>query len=122
MKTTLLTTIILLFLCACKPQTETQNISIQKLQTLLKQDIQLVDVRTPDEWEKGIINTALKISVTSEDFEQKAEKMLNKEKPVYLYCRTEGRSSKAVEILREKGYNAFYVTGGYNDWKNKIEE
>lgn len=123
MKTKILIILGVYLLLACKTQNkEIQSISIEELEVQLTKDIQIVDVRTPQEWKKGIIKEALKISVTSSDFEQKAVEMLDKSKPVYLYCRTEGRSFKAAEILFEKGYKAIYVTGGYNEWKNKIKK
>lgn len=123
MKVFFLITFNLFLFLSCKSKFENvTSISIEELEIELAKDIQLVDVRTPKEWEKGIINGALKINVTSDDFETKSEKILDKTKPVYLYCRTEGRSFKVAEILFEKGYKAIYVIGGYNEWKDKIEE
>lgn len=113
---------VFLFL-ACKPQNkDIPSISVEELQTQLTKDIQLVDVRTPTEWERGIINGALKINVTSNDFETKSEELLNKSKPVYLYCRTGGRSLRAAEILKHKGFKVYNINGGYNEWKDKFKK
>ncbi|MGM9511710.1 rhodanese-like domain-containing protein [Larkinella sp. GY13] len=43
-------------------------------------------------------------------------KDLNKQKPVYVYCLSGGRSKAAAEQLRSLGYGPVYeLTGGYLD-------
>lgn len=86
---------------------------------LNKQNVQLLDVRTPKEIAQGFIKTASFINYFDEDFAIKAIDTLDKNKPVYLYCRTGNRSSKAVKILEEKGFKAYNVLGGYNQWKKE---
>lgn len=123
MKTKILIIFGLFLFLACKPQNkEIPNITVEELQTKLDTNIQLVDVRTPSEWKRGTINGALKINVVSSNFEQKSEELLNKSKPVYLYCRTGGRSLRAAEILKNKGFEVYNIEGGYNEWKNKIKK
>ncbi len=99
------------------------HITTTALKGLLKKDkeIQLVDVRTPEEWEAGIIKGAQKIEVTSSTFTNKAMGILQKDKPVYLYCRKGGRSSRAAKILQEKGFEVYSVEGGYTAWKKTKE-
>jgi rhodanese-related sulfurtransferase len=94
------------------------------LQTILstQEKIQLVDVRTPQEWKKGTVKNALKINVTSDSFEKKALEKLDKKKPVYVYCRSGGRSKIASEILVEKGFEVYNVEGGYLKWQEEIKE
>jgi rhodanese-related sulfurtransferase len=46
-------------------------------------------------------------------------KLLDKNKPVYLYCRGGGRSGKSAKILQEKGYTIYNVLGGYTKWKKE---
>lgn len=123
MKLGILTFFSVLFFVTCKPKVKgVENISVEDLEILLKKDIQLVDVRTPDEWKKGIIKNALKIDITSDNFEAKAIEKLDKSKPVYLYCRSGIRSLIAGEILYKQGFIVYNLESGYNDWKNKIEE
>lgn len=97
------------------------DISVEDLQITLKKrkDVQLLDVRTPEEWSEGIIRNALKINVTGNGFAEKAEAVLNKSKPVYVYCRSGGRSRIAAKILVKKGYKVYNIEGGYMDWLNK---
>ncbi|CAM1356629.1 rhodanese-like domain-containing protein [Tenacibaculum halocynthiae] len=114
--------ITVLFLTGCKGQSkEIKNITTSTLETVLKSDsrIQLVDVRTPAEWQKGIIENAIKIDVTSSSFEKEALKLLDKTKPVYLYCRSGGRSMIAAETLLKKGFEVYNIEGGYMQWQQK---
>ncbi|WP_431166642.1 rhodanese-like domain-containing protein [Tenacibaculum halocynthiae] len=116
--------ITVLFLTGCKGQSkEIKNITTNTLETVLKSDskIQLVDVRTPDEWQKGIIENAIKIDVTSSSFEKESLKLLDKTKPVYLYCRSGGRSMIAAETLLKKGFEVYNIEGGYMQWQQKTK-
>lgn len=116
--------ITIIFLSNCKGQVkEVVNIQVSDLQTILntREGIQLVDVRTPAEWEGGTIKNAIKINVTAPDFEEKALKTLSKEEPIYLYCRSGGRSLIAADILLKKGYEVYNVEGGYLKWKETIK-
>jgi rhodanese-related sulfurtransferase len=104
----------------CNEQQETATITTKELKVLLMQEkIQLLDVRTSAEIKNGFIETAIFINYFEEDFFIKATKVLNKNKPVYLYCRSGNRSGKSAKILQEKGYNVYNVLGGYNQWKKE---
>lgn len=111
---------VMLFSCTSKVA-EVKNISVDELQMLLKDNeaIQLVDVRTPTECAEGTISNALEINVTADGFESIALKKIDKTKPVYLYCRSGGRSKIASELLLKKGFETYNVLGGYNAWKQK---
>lgn len=101
----------------CNSQNNKINsITTIELKTLLKKDIQLLDVRTPEEVKKGAIENALFINYFDDDFTRKATAKLNKNKPVYLYCRSGNRSSKAAILLKNKGFKVINVLGGYNQW------
>jgi len=104
----------------CKTQENKKTITTKELKELLaKEKIQLVDVRTLKEVKQGIIKNALFIDYFDADFSKKIKKKLKKDKPVYLYCRSGNRSVKACKILQEKGYQAYSVLGGYNQWKKE---
>ncbi|MGB1043121.1 MAG: rhodanese-like domain-containing protein [Tenacibaculum sp.] len=121
-KIVLLIAAILLVITSCKPQTEgIKDVTVDDLKVVLNstKTIQLLDVRTPSEWEKGSINNAIKINVTSNKFETLVLEKLNKEVPVYVYCRSGGRSKIASEILLKNGFEAYNVLGGYLDWQKK---
>lgn len=81
-------------------------------------DIQLLDVRTAEEFNEGHVAGAMNVSVTDEGFEEGVVS-LNKEKPIYVYCRSGKRSAKAAEILSELGFKVIYdVEGGITAWRN----
>lgn len=78
--------------------------------------IQLVDVRTADEFNEGTIGKAQNIDYLSEDFTVKL-KGLNKDEPVYVFCRSGNRSEKARKIMLDLGFKEVYdLQGGYNAW------
>ncbi|MEZ4875092.1 MAG: rhodanese-like domain-containing protein [Flavobacteriaceae bacterium] len=78
---------------------------------------QLLDVRTEGEYLVSHLKNAQNICVTSDDFQEKAAS-LDKEKPVYVYCKGGGRSSKAAQILRDMGFTKVYdLQGGLKNWQ-----
>ena len=114
--------LILMMIFSCNSQLEgIKNISVDDLKVVLKNDatIQLLDVRTPKEWNEGIIENAIKIDVTAEGFENLANEKLDKSKPVYIYCRSGGRSKIASNLLLKQGFQPYNVLGGYMDWEEK---
>jgi rhodanese-related sulfurtransferase len=84
---------------------------------MAKKDAQLIDVRTPGEYNEGHISNAKNIDFNSADFKAKLEK-LDKNKPVLVYCAVGGRSGKAAAMLKEMGFKEVYdLKGGFNAWK-----
>jgi|TARA_R100000935_G_C2761126_1_gene133671 rhodanese-related sulfurtransferase len=83
-------------------------------------DVQLVDVRTADEFKAGAIESALNIDFfQQENFTEEFEK-LDKEQPVYLYCRSGSRSQQAAGKLKAMGFTKIYdLQGGYMGWPFK---
>jgi phage shock protein E len=77
---------------------------------------QLLDVRTPNEWNAGKIESSKCMNFMDADFKQQVEK-LDKNKPVFVYCAAGGRSTKASQILKEAGFKVIYNLqgGGYAD-------
>lgn len=76
----------------------------------------IVDVRTPEEYNEGHIEGAVNINLFDEDFLSKASK-LDKNKPVYVYCKSGGRSARASKQLAENGFkNVYDLDGGILNW------
>ncbi|AUC85395.1 rhodanese-like domain-containing protein [Polaribacter sp. ALD11] len=108
------------FFINCSSSEEIKSISTKELKVLLeKENIQLMDVRSPKEIEEGTIKTALFANYFDTDFQEKASELIDKSKPVYLYCRSGNRSGKASVILKEKGFKVVNILGGYNQWKKE---
>ncbi len=79
---------------------------------------QLIDVRTPQEFQSGHIAMAKNINIYDADFKAQLEK-LNREQPVYVYCKVGGRSAKAAETLQELGFSHIYdLEGGMMAWES----
>jgi len=82
-------------------------------------EIQLIDVRTPKEYNEGHIENALLIDFFSEDFKTKVQE-LNKNKPVYLYCKSGTRSGKSSKILADLGFTEIVdLKGGFMAWSKQ---
>lgn len=79
--------------------------------------VQLVDVRTPREFKGGHIKNAKNIDFFNQsDFVNEFNK-LNKEEPIYLYCRSGNRSQKAAQKLDRLGFKKIFdLRGGYLSW------
>ena len=81
--------------------------------------IQLVDVRTKEEFIESHLTGAQNICVTDEDFNEKI-KNLDKNKPVYVYCKVGGRSADAAKKLKKMGFTKIYdMDGGILLWEEK---
>lgn len=82
-------------------------------------EVQIIDVRTPEEFNDGHIANALNINFYIEDFNDKFNK-LNKETPIYLYCRSGVRSHQSAVKLSEMGFKTIYdLEGGFLNYNNK---
>jgi len=104
----------------CNSQVEIKSISTKELKVLLSEkNIQLLDVRSSNEIKKGFIKTAIFTNYFDDDFYKQASIKLNKNKSVYLYCRSGNRSAKAAIILKGKGYDVYNILGGFNQWKKE---
>ena len=80
--------------------------------------VQLIDVRTPNEYGSGHINNAVNVDFfNAAAFERYCEKM-SKDKPVYLYCRSGARSRGAARKLIGMGFEKVVdLKGGYMSWR-----
>lgn len=82
-------------------------------------NVQLVDVRTASEYTVSHLKDAQNICVTNNDFQEKV-KTLDKNEPVYVYCKKGGRSARAAKILAEMGFKKIYdLQGGITNWEEK---
>ena len=78
-------------------------------------DVQVLDVRSPEEWEDGHIPGAQYIFLP--ELEKKADR-LNKKKPVAVYCDSGYRASLAASLLLRNGFAEVQnVPGSWKAWK-----
>ncbi len=123
MKLKVLSLVILFFgLTSClKNQADgVQVLEVSKYEKKMTQpEVQLVDVRTPEEFSEGHLENAINIDVTADDFDAKVAS-LDKEKPVMVYCKSGGRSARASARLKELGFKTITdLEGGITNWKSE---
>lgn len=106
---------ILLFLCSLTlgcSQSKSKHIT-----EFSQKDINggiLVDVRTSKEFEEGHLDDAVNIDWFADNFAEKFENV-DKQKPVYVYCKKGGRSIKAARVLDSLGFEKVIdLEGGYD--------
>lgn len=115
--------IFLSFLCllfiSCKgQQKEIKKIEPKEFSEKLQSEKQpqLIDVRTPKEFSDQHLDNAININWNGDDFDKKVAE-LDKSKPVFVYCLSGGRSSKASGKLAELGFKEIYeMDGGIVKW------
>lgn len=96
------------------------DIGPKEFQKRIKNDkVQLVDIRTKMETDKGVIANPVLNDFYSDDFKENL-KSLNKDEPVYVYCHSGGRSSKAANMMKEMGFKKVYnLKNGISSWKKE---
>ena len=89
-----------------------------EFEKLLESDasIQLVDVRRSVEYDSAHIYNAIVIDVLDSAFIDNATAMLDKTKPVAVYCRSGKRSKDAAGKLSKSGYKVYELDSGYLGW------
>ncbi|MBK7389808.1 MAG: rhodanese-like domain-containing protein [Bacteroidetes bacterium] len=76
----------------------------------------ILDVRTAPEVKKGAISNSVNIDFFADDFAAQISK-LDKNKPVYVYCASGGRSGEAMAMMSKIGFKTIYnLEGGYSAW------
>lgn len=77
----------------------------------------IIDVRTPEEFEGGHLQNASNIDWNNADFDSKIS-LLDKSKPVLVYCLSGGRSGSAAAKMRKDGFKEVYeLNGGMMKWR-----
>jgi rhodanese-related sulfurtransferase len=81
---------------------------------LLEQsEIQLIDVRQPEEHEAGRIAGGRLIELSQLAAELDT---IDRDRPVVFYCRSGSRSAMATEAFRGAGFDAHNMVGGLLEW------
>lgn len=103
---------------ACNGQNQgVKNLSAEEFDKgIQKEGIQLVDVRTPEEYSEKHIKGSQNFNVNGSEFEKQMS-TLDKNKPVYIYCLSGGRSSSASNWAAKNGFKEVYnMNGGITAW------
>ena len=118
------------FLClltgvfSCQNQANTSNtkaintsITVEEFEKKLSDgNVQLIDVRTPEEYNQGHLKGALNYNINSSEFENQILK-LDKNNPILVYCLSGGRSGAAADLMAGSGFTEVYnMQGGIMKW------
>lgn len=77
----------------------------------------LIDVRDKEELNLGKIENSIHIPLEEISYNLDS---IDKNKKIYIYCKTGKRSNEAVEQLSKLGYDAYTIEGGYEAYKNHV--
>jgi len=116
----------ILILFSCSENKSISNlVSAKDFNQMIKNDRSaiIIDVRTPEEFNKGHLRNSLNVNWFDENFDENLN-IFNKDLPVFVYCLSGGRSSKANEKIQSLGFkNVYELDGGILEWrKNKLPE
>lgn len=109
----------LLFGCAPKPSFRSVDAE-QFAREIEREEVQLVDVRTAEEFAEGHIPGAVNMDVNGVAFEAQIA-TLDTERPVALYCRSGRRSKVAAEQVVKAGFEVVELDGGILSWTGDKE-
>lgn len=110
---------------SCKGQTDTSTKSnsnrigpVDFEKAISSGNVQILDVRTSNEYNSGHIKNALQADWTNSTQFTDRIQYVEKDKPVYIYCLVGGRSASAADWMRKNGFkNVVELQGGINAWK-----
>ena len=96
-------------LFSCQQKGDFQSMNVEEFDSLIQNS-------------EGHITKTININVMDDSFASMADSLLQKDKPVAVYCRSGKRSKKAAAILSEKGYKVFELDKGFNSWEEAGKE
>jgi rhodanese-related sulfurtransferase len=100
-------------------QSATRDVNAKEFHELMhgRKECLVIDVRTPQETAAGVLPGALKININDAAFDQQVSR-LEREKPVFVYCRSGARSSSAMQKMKAMGFKEVYnLAGGIMAWQ-----
>lgn len=110
-------------LFSAAPGSQCANLNADEAKAWLREhpETQVLDVRSQGEFGDGALPRAINISIGDDAFEAKVA-LLDKDKPVLVYCAGGFRSRKAVDRLKRLGFrNIQHIHRGYLSWKSDTQ-
>jgi thioredoxin len=109
---------LLLALASCNAQVK-YNLNANEFEAGIRntEAVQVLDVRTPGEFESGHIENSLLADWTNRQEFNRRIAFIDKTKPVYIYCLSGGRSAAAAKKMRSEGFEVYELKGGTNTWR-----
>lgn len=94
-----------------------KSISATEFRKLITESkVQLLDVRTPEEFELHKIEGAILIDFYNTNFSEQLDAQLNQSVPVAIYCKSGVRSVHAGMLLKGKGFKVYNLKEGIISW------
>ena len=108
--------LLIIYSCQIFESNQINEISDAQFTEIQDTDYILIDVRTAEEYQSGHIQDAVNFDFYSESFQNDILN-LDKSSSIILYCRTQNRSTKTANYLKENGYKQITVlVGGIISW------
>ena len=117
--------LLMLLVVSCAPVVSQDKTSVSKATQLIaaESELQVLDVRRPDEYKAGHLKNSVIVTWGEKDFEKQALAKLSKDKPVLVYCRSGRRSTAASEALAKLGFSKIHnLEGGITAWQKAGKE
>ena len=83
-------------------------------------DYVILDVRTPEEYERGHIPGAKNLPLDAIEAGKIPAEFAAKDKQYFVYCKSGVRSAKAADALASYGYKDILDFGGIIDWPYEV--
>lgn len=117
-------TILLIFSSCDNSVDKFEILDYMDFKNQIVNNVQLIDVRTSEEFNAGHIEGAINIDFKNDEVFYQSFQRLDKKNPVYVYCRSGNRSKKSADKLLEMGFSKVYdLKGGYIDWNlNELKD
>ncbi len=113
MKKILITLIVCLTLCGCGDKENkdfTKDVEGNSVKELMQNnDYIIIDVRTKEEFSESHVKDA--INIPYDEIDENTD--IDKDKLVFVYCKSGNRSGKAYNTLKSLGFNV-YDLGAFN--------
>ena len=113
---------LLAFTTGFSQETESEEIVIETVDkeafeaAIESGDYVIFDVRTVDEYMEGHIENAKSLDVLDDQFD-KTISNIDKSQKYLIYCKSGGRSQKALEKMKDAGFvHVLELEGGYLNW------
>lgn len=95
------------------------NVGVDEFQSLIANPaVQLLDVRSREEFDDGHIAGATLVDVNDTAFVENAMAVLDTQRQVAVYCRSGRRSARAASLLTARGYKVTNLDGGVIAWQD----
>ena len=101
------------------PAAAVKDVTPDEAEKILKsnQNVVVLDVRTPEEFEDGHIKGAQNLDMQDDAFADQVSQ-LDKNKTYILHCAAGGRSSRVLKQMKKLDFKSIYhMNGGVSAWK-----